>query len=159
MITCGQVPSVLSYVPEGFNTMRSASDVLLQIYLETWSLRWETLGWGTYLALQLNDITFFAFFVSLHSASLSRCLCCFPLCYFLLPKWGSSACIKFWLTLSIWCTDLCSVADHNHFYLFYSCAFLNPHHSSLTHHLNWMTSLGAAFNHFYFTAVMDDGIV
>ncbi len=41
MITCGQVPSVPWYDPVGFNTMRSAPDVLLQIYLETWSLRWE----------------------------------------------------------------------------------------------------------------------
>lgn len=152
MITCGQVPSVPSYGPEGFNTMRSASDILLQIYLETWSLRWEKPLAEEHI-WHYNSMTspFFLFFFSCIQP-----LCCFPLCQFLLPKWGSSACFKFCLTLSIWCMDLCSAADHNYFY---SCAFLSPHHSSLTHHLNWMTSLGAAFNHLYFTAVMDDGIV
>ncbi len=61
-----------------------------------------------------NSMTspFFLFFVSLHSAS----LCHFPLYkFFLQTKQGSSAFMKFWLSLSIWCIDLLSVANHNHF--------------------------------------------
>lgn len=128
IITCGQVPFVSWYSPGGFNTMRSApdsaSDIRLQIYL-------ETLGWGTYLAQELNDITFFCFF------PFSLSLFFFLFVNFLLPKWGSSAWIKIWLTLTIWCMDLRSVAGHNHLNLFYSCTFLNLIHFSPTTWTEW----------------------
>lgn len=66
MIRYGQVPSVSWYGPEGFmmrSSLHSAPEVLQRIYLETRSLSRETLGWGTYLALQLTDVSLIPFFL------------------------------------------------------------------------------------------------
>lgn len=123
MITCGQVPSVSWFDPEGLNTMRSAphwaSEVLRQIYLETRSLRWERPSaeehiWH-YNSMTSSFLPFFCF--SSFSLSLSPLYQCF---YELREDLGlvlSSG------TLSI--SDPSTVADHNHFFIFYSCAFLN----------------------------------
>lgn len=70
----------------------------------------ETLRWGTYLALQLNDITFF--FLLLFLSVQPR----FAVFLFVLKR-GSSACIKFCLAFTIWCIDLCSVARPQPFIL------------------------------------------
>lgn len=131
IITCGQVPFASWYSPGGFKTMRSAPDVLLQSYLETWSLGWETLGWGTFLAPGPNDITFLFL-------SIQPLFAFFPFFVnFLLCKWGSSACMRIWLTLTTWWMDLRFVSRRNHFYLLYTCSFLNHIHFSPTTWTPW----------------------
>lgn len=115
MITCGQVPSVPWYAPEGFHTMRSAlhlaSDVLLQIYLETWSLRWERPSDEEHI-WHYNSMTSPFFFLFLFLSVQPR----FAVFLFVLKR-GSSACIKFCLAFTIWCIDLCSVARPQPFIL------------------------------------------
>lgn len=145
----GQFPFAPWHSPEGLNVMRSASDSaldVLQIYLETWSLR-ETLSWGTHLELALNDITSFALFSFKFRLSLLFSLLCQ---LFYSPNRRSSACIRLCLTLLIWYMDLCSLADRNHFLSLLLLCFPQPHHSFLIHNLNWVKSFGPTFNNFYF---------
>lgn len=123
MITCGQVPSVPWYVLEGFNTMRSAprsaSKVLLQIYLETWSLRWERPSAEEHI-WHFNSMTSpFLLFFSLFIHSL--CLFLFII-FFLQTKRRLRAYIKFWPICTIWYINCGRPVP---FFIFYSFAFLN----------------------------------
>lgn len=139
MITCGQVPSVSSYGPEGFNRMRSAPhsapEVLMQIYLETWSLRWERPSTEEHI-WRYNSMTSPFFCFSPFSLS--------SLFYTLnndgVPVSSSGSLSQSDLQTGVvwWTTSILSLS--------LSC-FPQPHHSPLTRHLDWMTSFGAAFNH------------
>lgn len=74
IINSAQVAFLARSSPEGLHKTRSAPDSASEIHYETRSSRRETLSWGTYLALKLDDITFL---VSFHC---SLCLC--PICLF-----------------------------------------------------------------------------
>ena len=145
MITCGQSPSVPWYSPEGFKTVRSAPHSAPNLSWNLMPVMRETLSCGGYLALQLNDITFSAFFsLSLQSASLSAFSMFLLSSLFLLRWWGPA-----WLTVCscvlLSCINLCIVAHRNCF-IFYFLRFPQPliHLFSTTwtgwHHLRLLHS-------------------
>lgn len=123
VIHYGQVPSVSWYGPEGFmmrSALHSAPEVLQRIYLETWSLSWGTLGWGTYLALQLTDVTLFPFFLIPSFQPLFLCILSAFILSFLLYKWRICFSIQSWPEILWGCCRF-----YNHFQSLKFCAFLH----------------------------------